>query len=205
MGLLQADLRADFATTRLMPLSSAAIDEVDAIIGNLCRRCEDWFAESAVDADTRRISLSVDMRYAGQNYELAVPLPAAPVTEATVDGLAASFAAAHRQSYGFVAEDEPMQLVTFRAEAIGIVPKADLRPTAEAGPDPGAAELGRRDVWLRERGAFVSCAIYDREKLVVGNRVEGPAIVEQMDATTLIPPGATATVDRYLNLLLELP
>jgi N-methylhydantoinase A len=205
MGLLQADLRADFATTRLMPLSSAAIDEVDAIIGNLRGRCEDWFAEAAVDADTRRISLSVDMRYAGQNYELAVPLPASPVTEATVERLAAGFATTHQQLYGFVAEDEPVQLVTFRAEAIGIVPKADIRPTVEAGPDQTAAELGRRDVWLRERGAFVSCPIYDREKLVAGNRVEGPAIVEQMDATTLIVPGATATVDRYLNLMLELP
>jgi len=205
MGLLQADLRADFATTRLMPLSSAAIDQVDAIIGNLRGRCEDWFAEAAIDADTRRISLSVDMRYAGQNYELAVPLPASPVTEATVERLAAGFATTHQQLYGFVAEDEPVQLVTFRAEAIGIVPKADIRPTVEAGPDPTAAELGRRDVWLRERGAFVSCPIYDREKLVAGNRVEGPAIVEQMDATTLIVPGATATVDRYLNLMLELP
>jgi N-methylhydantoinase A len=205
MGLLQADLRADFATTRLMALSSAAIDEVDAIICELRGRCEGWFTEAAIDTDARRITLSVDMRYAGQNYELVVPLPAGPVTEATVDGLAAGFAAAHRQFYGFVAEDEPMQLVTFRAEAIGIVPKADLRPTTEAGPDPGAAELGRRDVWLRERGAFVSCPIYDREKLVAGNRVEGPAIVEQMDATTLIVPFATATVDRYLNLLLELP
>ena len=98
-----------------------------------------------------------------------------------------------------------MQLVTFRGEAIGIVLKADIRPTAEADPDPTAAELGRRHVWLRERAAFVSCPIYDRDKLVAGNSVEGPAIVEQMDATTLIPPGATAVVDRYLNLLLELP
>jgi N-methylhydantoinase A len=205
MGLLQADLRADFATTRLMALSSAAIDEVDAIIGELRGRCEGWFAEAAIGADARRITLSVDMRYAGQNYEIAVPLPAGPVTKATVERLAAGFAAVHQQLYGFVAEDEPMQLVTFRAEAIGIVPKADLRPTAEADLDRGVAELGRRDVWLRERRKFVSCPIYDRDKLAAGNRVEGPAIVEQMDATTLIVPGATATVDRYLNLLLELP
>jgi N-methylhydantoinase A len=205
MGLLQADLRADFATTRLMALSSAAIDEIDEIIGELRGRCEGWFAEAAIDADARRVALSVDMRYAGQNYELAVPLPAGPLTEATVERLAAGFAAAHQQLYGFVAEDEPMQLVTFRAEAIGIVPKANIRPTAEADPDPTAAELGHRNVWLRERAAFVSCPIYDREKLVAGNRVEGPAIVEQMDATTLIPLGAMATVDRYLNLLLELP
>jgi N-methylhydantoinase A len=144
------------------------------------------------------------MRYAGQNYELSIPLPADPVTHATIDGLAADFAAAHQRLYGFVAEDEPMQLVTFRAEATGIVRKAELRPTAEAGPDARAAEFGRRNVWLREASASVSCPLYDRERLFAGNHIEGPAIIEQMDTTTLIPPGITATVDPYLNLLLEL-
>jgi len=205
MGLLLANLRADFAATRLLPLSSAVISEIETIIADLRERCAAWFANAGIAANDRRISLSVDMRYAGQNYEISVPLPPGPVTRATIDGLAAGFAAAHQRLYGFVAEDEPVQLVTFRAEATGIVRKADIRPTAHAGPDPGAAAIGRREVWLRETGAFVSCRLYDREKLFSGNRIEGPAIVEQMDATTLIVPGATATVDPYLNLLLELP
>jgi len=205
MGLLLANLRADFAATRLLALSSAVISEIETIITDLRERCAAWFANAGIAANDRRISLSVDMRYAGQNYEISVPLPPGPVTRATIDGLAAGFAAAHQRLYGFVAEDEPVQLVTFRAEATGIVRKADIRPTAHAGPDPGAAAIGRREVWLRETGAFVSCRLYDREKLFSGNRIEGPAIVEQMDATTLIVPGATATVDPYLNLLLELP
>lgn len=205
MGLLLADLRADFAATRLIALSAAVISEIETIIAELRGRCAVWFADAGIDADDRRVSLSVDMRYAGQNYELSVPLPPGPVTRATIDELAAGFADAHQRLYGFVAEDEPIQLVTFRAEATGIVRKADIMPTADTGPDPYAAEIGRRDVWLRETGAFVSCPLYDREKLLGGNRIEGPAIVEQMDATTLIVPGATATVDPYLNLLLELP
>jgi N-methylhydantoinase A len=205
MGLLLADLRADFAATRLMALSSAVISEIETIIADLDGRCALWFADAGTEANDRRVSLSVDMRYAGQNYELAVPLPPGSVTRATIDALAAGFAAAHQRLYGFVAEDEPMQLVTFRAEATGIVRKAEIRATADAGPDPSAAELGRRAVWLRETSTFVSCPLYDREKLLAGNRIVGPAIVEQMDATSLIVPGATATVDPYLNLLLELP
>jgi N-methylhydantoinase A len=205
MGLLLADLRADFAATRLMALSSTVVSKIETIIAELRRRCAVWFADAGIDANDRRVSLAVDMRYAGQNYELAVPLPPGPVTRATIDGLAAGFAAAHQRHYGFVADDEPMQLVTFRAEATGIVRKAEIRPTAGAGPDPCAAEIGRREVWLRETGTFVSCPLYDRDKLLAGNRIAGPAIVEQMDATTLIVPGATATVDPYLNLLLELP
>jgi len=205
MGLLLADLRADFAATRLMALSCAVIGEIETIITELYRRCAVWFADAGIEANDRRVSLSVDMRYAGQNYELSVPLPPGPVTRATIDRLAAGFAAAHRRLYGFVTENEPMQLVTFRAEATGIVRKADIRRIAEGDPDPCAAEMGRREVWLRETGTFVSCPLYDREKLLAGNHIDGPAIVEQMDATTLIVPGATATVDRYLNLLLELP
>jgi N-methylhydantoinase A len=205
MGLLLADLRADFAMTRLMALSSAIIGEIEVIVVELRRRCEAWFAEGGIEAGARRVALSVDMRYSGQNYELAVPLPAGPVTAGRIDGLAADFAAAHQRLYGFVAEDEPIQLVTFRAEATGIVPKADTRPAGDAGPDARAAEFGHRDVWLRDERAFVSCPLYDREMLRAGNHIEGPAIVEQMDATTLIAPGATATVDPYLNLMLELP
>jgi N-methylhydantoinase A len=204
MGLLLTDLRADFSATRLLALSSVIIDEVEVIVAELRRRCEGWFADEGIEANARRVVLSIDMRYAGQNYELSVPLPAGPVTAATVDRLAAGFAAAHGRLYGFVAEDEPMQLVTFRAEATGIVRKAELRPTADAGPDPRSAQRGRRDVWLEKAGGFVSCPIYDRDGLAAGNRIEGPAIVEQMDATTLIASGVTATVDPYLNLMLEL-
>ena len=60
-------------------------------------------------------------------------------------------------------------------------------------------------MWLHETGVFVACPLYDRERLAAGNRIEGPAVSEQMDATTLILPGVTATVDPYHNLLLELP
>jgi N-methylhydantoinase A len=204
MGLLLADLRADFAATRLMALSSAVIPDVEVIVAQLRGRCAVWFADAGIAASAQRIGLSVDMRYAGQNYELSVPLPLGPATPTMIDELGVSFAAAHQRLYGFVAEDEPMQLVTFRAEATGIVRKADLRQSADAGPDARAAAFGRRDVWLRETGTFVSCPLYDRERLCAGNRINGPAIVEQMDATTLIVPGATATVDPYLNLLLEL-
>ena len=204
MGLLLADLRADFATTRLLPLSSAVIAEAADIIAGLRRRCDEWFAEEGIAPEARRIALTVDMRYAGQNYELSVPLPEGPLGTATVDALAAGFAAAHQRLYGFVAEGEPMQLVTFRAEATGIVRKAAFRPAADSGRDPNPALAGRRDVWLREEGGFVSCPLYDRDRLGAGNRIVGPAIVEQMDTTTFLPPGWAATVDPYLNLIVEL-
>ena len=63
--------------------------------------------------------------------------------------------------------------------------------------------MAKRDVWLAESGGFVSCPVYEREKLSPGHGIEGPAVIEQMDATTLVLPGQTATVDAYLNMILE--
>jgi N-methylhydantoinase A len=97
MGLLLADLRADFAATRLMTLSSAVIPDVAVIVAELRGRCAVWFADAGIAANAQRIGLSVDMRYAGQNYELSVPLPLGPVTPTMIDELGVSFAAAHPQ------------------------------------------------------------------------------------------------------------
>ena len=202
-GLLLTDLRADFASTRLLTLSAEALPAIEAAFHTLRERAEAWFVEEAVPPDARRVARTVDMRYAGQNYELSVPLPDGPVTMAILDALAAGFAAAHERMYGFIAEGETVQLVTYRVEATGVVPKAAFRAAPDAGPDASAAVVGRRDVWLPEAGGFVSCPVYDREKLRPGNRIEGPAIVEQMDATTVVLPDMTAYVEPYLNLVLE--
>ena len=96
-----------------------------------------------------------------------------------------------------------MQAVTFRLEAIGAVPKAEIKARPPAAGTAADAITGKRDVWLAEAGGFVSCPVYDRERLGPGHRFAGPAIVEQMDATTVLLPGQSATVDPYLNIIVE--
>ena len=143
------------------------------------------------------------MRYAGQNYELSVPACRMDQSGRTVSSaLAEGFAAMHRRLYGFAADDEPVQMVTFRVEATGVVPKATLREA----PLTGWTRLRRvttRPVWLPEAGGFVPWPVYDRDRLAAGDSFTGPAIVEQMDATTFVPAGMTARVDAWLNLILE--
>ena len=140
----------------------------------------------------------------GRTTSCPSPCRTAPSTPATLDALAEGFAAAHRRMYGFVAEGEPVQLVTFRVEATGLVRKAEL-PAAAARPARTRRPpiIGQREVWLPEAGGFVACPVYDREQLDAGNRIAGPAIVEQMDATTVVLPGMIARVEPYLNLILE--
>jgi N-methylhydantoinase A len=143
------------------------------------------------------------MRYAGQNYELSVPLPDGPIAAGTFDGLVRGFTEAHRQRYGFLAEGEPIQIVTLRLGATGLVRKAKLAEHPAGGPDAAHSILGRRNVWFPEAGGLVPTPVYDRERLRPGNELDGPCVVEQMDATTLVLPGMTARVDPWLNLILE--
>ena len=203
MGLLLTDLRADFASTRLTLLDGKATPVIETAFADLVTQAGHWFTEEEIPADKQKLARTVDMRYAGQNYELPVALPDGPVTEASLKALADGFAASHRRQYGFVAEEEAVQLVTFRVEATGLVAKASFTPQPDAGPDASAAMIGKRDVWMPEANGWVSCPIYDREALKSGNRIAGPAIVEQMDATTVILPGMMARVEPYLNLILE--
>jgi N-methylhydantoinase A len=202
MGLLLTDLRADFAATRLMTAAPEAAAEAEAALTPVVAQAERWFEEEAVAPDARRLIRTVDMRYRGQNYELAVTIPAGPITAETVGALVEGFEAAHRQRYGFVAEDEEICFVTFRVEALGLVRKATF-PERPLGPaDPSAAEIGRRAMWFADLGS-VDAPVYDRERLAPGMVMHGPAVVEQMDSTTVAPPGWTMRVDPTDNIIME--
>ncbi|CAN7440316.1 hydantoinase/oxoprolinase family protein [Bosea sp. LjRoot9] len=205
LGLLLTDLRANFATTRLATLGDGLVGAMTEAYAGLVAQGEHWFAEEKVAPSDRKLRRTADLRYQGQNYELSIDVPEGPISSATIAALADGFAEAHKRLYGFVAEGEAVQLVTYRVEAIGFVPKAEFRPQADAGPESGHAIIGSREVWFPEAGGFVACKIYDRDKLKSGNVIAGPAIIEQMDSTTVLLPGMIATVEPYLNLILETP
>jgi len=202
-GLLLTDLRADFASTQLRLLDENAVAPLNDALAALEQQADAWFTEEDIDPEDRGLSRSVDVRYQGQNYEIAVPVPEGAITVASLDTIAARFATEHERLYGFSAKNDPVQLVTCRAGAVGRVRKAVFEPAADAGPDASHARIGSRRVWMPEHGDFVECPIYDRALLQAGNRIEGPAIVEQMDTTTIVLPGMTALVEPYLNLILE--
>jgi N-methylhydantoinase A len=203
MGLLLTDLRADFAVTRLRMLEPAALSAMADAFQSLSTRAASWFAQEDIAPANQRTTRTVDMRYAGQNYELSVPLPEGDIGPHSLSPLAEGFAAMHRRLYGFAADDEPVQLVTFRVEATGVVPKATFTPMPLTRSDPAGALVGHRPIWIPELNAFAQSPVYERDRLRAGNKFDGPAIVEQMDATTFVPGGMTAQVDAWLNLILE--
>ena len=192
-GLLMTDMVTDYARTRL-----TLLDGAETAIAEEFPRLEaaatTWFEAEGIPAEARATKRSIDMRYAGQNYELAIPAddPA---------GLRSGFEAEHERMYGYVAQEEPIQLVTFRIEATGRVPKSEFHEVAATGraPEP----VGSRQVWLPEAGGWTQTNLYDRATLGAGQTIAGPAIVEQMDSTTLVLPGQFAAVDRFANIVIE--
>ena len=203
-GLLLTDLRADFASTQLRILDEDALSSINSAFQSLEHQANAWFEEERIAAHDRTLARSVDVRYLGQNYEIAVPVPDSHASGRTLAAIAERFAIEHERLYGFAAPDNPIQLVTCRASAAGQVRKAVFLPSPEQGADASAARIGARQVWMPELGDFVECPIYDRALLGAGNLIQGHAIIEQMDTTTIVLPGMTAKVEPYLNLILEL-
>ena len=203
LGLLLSDLRTNYAQTRLMLATEDAIPRMSEAFEGLEKKATAWFDGEGITPGARAVRRTVDMRYAGQNYELPVVFPEDMSGPGLLKELVTRFERAHEQIYGYVSPEEPIQVVTFRLEAVGAVRRADIREHPRATTLAATALMGDRSVWLDETKAFVSCPVYDRERLAPGHQPVGPAIVEQMDATTLLLPGQVATVDAYLNLVIE--
>ncbi|MEL6964855.1 MAG: hydantoinase/oxoprolinase family protein, partial [Pseudomonadota bacterium] len=203
MGLLLTDLQTNYARTRMRPLGEEALDVMEATYAELEAEAEAWFEREGIERTARQLRRSVDMRYAGQNYELDVAHPPGNLDSSTLKTLTRRFEDAHQRLYGYIASEEPIQLVTFRLEATGIVKKADVPSHRPHSGDVNKAISGMRDVFLPEAGGFVSCPLYDRERLGHKHVIDGPAIINQMDSTTLLLPRQRARIDRFLNLIIE--
>jgi N-methylhydantoinase A len=204
LGLLMTDIRSDFMRTQITKVTSESAEDIAKVLGELTEQAQAWFEEENIEPGRRSLVRRIEMRYAGQNYELPVEVPEGPVTSEALRALVEGFQRAHDRMYGYSARDEVVEAVTFRVQAIATVPRADIRRTAPQGLQAEQAVVGTRDVYLAEEGDYVSCPVYDRRLLDVGHRIVGPAIIEQMDTTTLLLPSDVCVVDDLRNLVIEL-
>ncbi|NUR94517.1 MAG: hydantoinase/oxoprolinase family protein [Kribbellaceae bacterium] len=203
LGLLLTDLKTDFSRTAVVSVGPGAEKEIEAVFAGLEEQARTWFEASGIDDRARSVRRQLDLRYAGQNHELTVDVPAGPYTAETVATLIAGFGAVHERAYGYASASGVVQAVTFRVQAIGEI---DARPSSSpvvASRAPGE-RARKRAVYLPELGGFHECVVRQRAELTPGTVVEGPAVIEQMDTTTLVLPGSTARIDAQRNLLVEL-
>lgn len=198
-GLVVSDQRENFVRTRPMALTQENLPAAETVLAELAGEADDWFVREDIPAAARGADVTVDIRYVGQNFELGVPV--APGERLNAAALTAAFFTVHDRVYGFHNAAAPIELVNFRLSAIG---RTGAAPDAAATPDTVAAPkpMGARPVWFG-RDACLEAAIYHRDALVPGQSFVGPAIVDQLDATTVIFPGDRVTVDASANLLID--
>jgi N-methylhydantoinase A len=194
LGILRADVTKDLSRTVRLPVQGVhrAIPELRRAFSALEADGHRQMSAEGFPGRSVKITRTLDMRYAGQSFELNVPF---------AGDFVAAFHQAHERRYGYCDRSRPCEVVNVRARFIGETPKFDLPRVKAGGPSPAAALAGHSPLLFQ--GRRTRTAIYDRARLRSGNRVPGPAVVTEYSATTLVPPGWYGRVDRIGNLILE--
>lgn len=203
MGLLVTDLKHEYSATMIRRVDQLDPEEVEEVYRELERQARATLEREGMGPEEMSFERRADVRYVGQSHELAVPLTRRRLEAADFRKLLEEFHREHDRAYGFSAPGEPAELVNLRLTAIGNIAKPRLRKLDGNGGPAEAALKATRAVYFAESGGYVDCPIYDRYRLGSNAVVDGPAVVEEMDSTTVIHPGYRARVDPFGNLILS--
>lgn len=200
LGFLEAEFKNEFVQTFIRTTRGLDPKAVWSRFETLDGKARAWLDEQEVAPADRGISYSLDLRYEQQGFEVTIPLPDALVKRAgPLDEILDTFHATHERLYG-VRFHVPVELVALRVVATGATPSVEEALPTAGSKDVSAALMEVRPSYFD--GAFVDTPNYDRAKLAVGARVEGPAIIRQYDTTTVLLPRHYAEVDTHGNLLI---
>lgn len=203
LGLIMADPRRDFVRSRLQDLREVGYGELSRLFASLRDQALAEFEADGFDRASITFAFSIDLRYQGQGYELNVPAGAdADVGEGAVEEIRERFDQAHEQLFGHSAKTEPAEAVNYRVRATVRVPKFSMQRRGRAAGPASDAKIGEREVYFDRASGMTPAPVYDRALLAPGHEVAGPAVVEQLDSTTVVYPGQRAVVDDYRNLVI---
>ena len=205
LGVAIADVVKDYSRTVMLrggDLERTRLEEEFHGMEGLARAELEQEGLPAEQMTSRRF---LDVRYVGQSFELTVDYPtsrASRSSEGLARAISDSFYRAHLQRFGYADRGEPVEIVNLRLKLDLAVDKPDLPPQTREGSDPSQAQIASVSVVFRE--GEMETPLYQRELLATGNHISGPALVVQLDSTTVIPPGWQGEVDPYGNLLLAM-
>ena len=215
LGMVLADHQYDRSTTLLIREEQLQFEAVEKLFGDFESELNQHLENAGISTENRSIERFLDMRYDGQGYELPIPLPRGTYHEVTVPIASnpfdretfqlakQNFHELHEREFGWQDETWPLELVFARATATGFVAgKPSLSGPTGGGATAKSTAESRSCYFLDTEGPVIT-PILERALLSPGELLEGPAIIEQMDSTTIVPPGFTATVDNESNLVLE--
>ena len=205
-GLLVSDQKEDFVASVRLPLTEGAMTEAVKTISELTERAHSWFKAERLPEGGRSMQLSLDLRYVGQNFELIVPAASGPNLTSddlpNAKTLVTLFFAAHDRAYGFHDENAPVEIINFRMTARGRLYDPSMKLEYEKNARLPLPEK-TRPVWF-DNSEAIETPVYRREKLRPGVRFKGPAIIDQLDATTPIFPGDKVEVLAEGSILIQL-
>ena len=201
LGLLMTDMRHDYVRTVLRLAEESAHKELGRQYMEMESEALQQMSREAISKKQVTLLRVADARYLGQGFELEVPVRGGNLESQHITSLVEQFHEAHRKRYGYGNPDNPVEIVNLRIAAIVSLPRPQFR-AASTNPVPATSvKLGSREVYFD--GQPVSTDIYNRSLLHSGHVIQGPAIIEQLDTTTVVWPNQTARVDAYANLMLS--
>ena len=190
MGCIVADFRHDYTQTHIGRLLEMPVEKLQRLFTQLEHKALAQMEKEGLPPDRTVLLRSLDMRYSGQGYELEVPVPPGLITGETRPKVESSFRASYRKAYGYE-PDEQTEVVTFHVVAVGNLPALELPAGRHSSDTDGSHAIkGTRPVYFD--GNFQDTAVYDGDKLQSGNRLQGPAIIELRESTTVVLPGQQA-------------
>jgi N-methylhydantoinase A len=202
-GMLFSDLRYDFVRTWLCRLEEASFADMEKVYRALESQGRAAIAGTSVKPEKITIKRSADMRYVGQEHAVTVDIPLAVHAARDRGAIKRLFDQMHELRYGTCAPGEPAEIVSLRSTVAGVMrkPAPGKIKRGRAAP-PKAAFAGKRPVNLGERGGSRATPTYRRSALLAGNKITGPALIEEHASTTVLMSGDVLTVDPYGNLLI---
>ncbi len=195
LGGLLVDVRHDLFTLLLGTVGDVDAEEVEREFARLEEQAAERLAAEGIPEDRIELTRTIDMRYAGQWRSIAVPVKG-KVT--SLDEIAATFEDEHDREHSYRREGSPVEVYRLNLRAVGLTEKTELPRHEPTGIEP--EPIARRAIHFDEGDDAVETPIFARSDLPAGCAFDGPAVVEQLDSTTLVPPGVRAEVDEYLNI-----
>lgn len=205
LGLLVTDSVYEFVTTTYQRISQLNRDELEQRFEELEEQARTQLEADDIPRDRWVIQRVADCRYLGQGYELRVEAGSGSIDDEWAASLAADFHDAHEREYSRRFEESDIEIPNIRVCGIGLIPSLQM-PEVPRGDESPAALRNEREAWFRVDGELhrLPTKFYVRESLAAGNRIDGPAVINQYDTTTVVPPGLTAEIDRFGNILISI-
>ncbi|ETF03011.1 5-oxoprolinase [Advenella kashmirensis W13003] len=205
-GLLQSDRRADFSLTRMTAANETSLPVLNAGLVELQRRGDAWLHAEKIDDVTTdvRYEWQIDLRYEGQNSVLIVDLPDASLNAGKIRQAIDEYHERHKALYGYDLPKQAVEVVNLRLTIVAVHGRIGVASTTATDAIEGKPQSpATRRVWFVSTG-FIETPVIARDQLAPGVVFQGPAIVEQMDTTTVIPPGSSVRVDAGRHLHIDL-